>query len=208
MSFPIRSLFSEAVFFNKCTLVNLQGDASCKGSLMGEELNWTDNAARDPLLICLGGGFNSGQLWRTELCSKLNFYFLFFTYESLKGLFFWCLFLSNSGIFIFGEYYLNLPYHNLQNATKIRSSCQEFEDVNDSCQGLLIFPDASQKLALPSVFLIRNVIEVGPWNWKSNGNMDLETHETPNFTLARKNYTQILLFETSHSIINMLLWSS
>lgn len=36
--------------------------------------------------------------------------------------------------------------------------------------------------------------------------MDLETHETPNFTLARKNYTQILLFETSHSIINIILY--
>ena len=74
---------------------------------------------RDPLLIFLGRGFTLDRFEKPDFITNWHFYLLLFAVEPLKGLFF----LLNSGIFVFGEYYLNLPNSNQQKATRTKSSC-------------------------------------------------------------------------------------
>lgn len=62
----------------------------------------------------------SEQVWDTELVTNWVSVFIVEPLKVLNGL-------INSGIFIFGEHYLNLSNPNLQKSTWIKSSCSECE---------------------------------------------------------------------------------
>ena len=97
--------------------------------------------------------WEEGFLWtlcKAKLCNKPNLYLLLLIVESLKGD---TVTLLNSGIFIFGEYYLNLLNANVQKVARIKSSYhgkinpskfkEEFWNVNElsghKTNNLLIF---------------------------------------------------------------------
>lgn len=51
-----------------------------EGLLVGDKLTWTENLARDPWLIYLGGGFTWDRFEKQNVLNKLNFLYMVYVY--------------------------------------------------------------------------------------------------------------------------------